>query len=303
VAYGRKANIPVVVDVRDMWPDIWAEKLPGALQPMKRLIFAPFYSDLKQAVQGATSLIGITESAIDWALANAGRTRGPLDRAFPLVYLTEHPAEDKIASAEQYWRSLGIGCNPGEFIGCFFGTFTTRVDFETPLKAMGEMPEALRSRIKLVLCGRGENEALIRRYAEKMPQIIAHEWVYAPEIIALMRLSNFGLLPYPPTLDFIRSLPNKVFEYLNGGLPILTSLRGEIEALISEYSCGALYETLVPQSFEALVAKFVSDPGQLARLADGARMAGKAYNPASTCHTFEVYLKHLTDRKNGADAA
>ena len=303
VAYGRRVNIPVVVDVRDMWPDIWAEKLPSALQPMKGLIFAPFYNDLKHTVRGATSLIGITESAIDWALANAGRTRGPLDRAFPLVYLTEYPAEDKIAGAEWHWRSLGIGSNPNELIGCFFGTFTTRVDFETPLKAMNEMPEALRSRIKLVLCGRGEDEALIRRYAEKTPQIIAHEWVDAPEIMALMRLSNFGLLPYPPTLDFIRSLPNKVFEYLNGGLPIVTSLRGEVEVLFSEYSCGAFYETLVPRSFEALIAKFVSDPGQLVRLADGARAACKAYNPVSTCHTFEVYLRGLTDRKNGTYAA
>jgi len=300
VAYGRKANIPVVVDVRDMWPDIWAEKLPGALQPIKGLIFAPFYNDLKNAVRGATSLIGITESAIDWALANAGRARGPLDRAYPLIYSTEPPAEDKIVAAERHWRSLGIGSNPHELVGCFFGTFTTRVDFETPLKAVSEMPESLRSRVKLVLCGRGEDEALIRRYAAKTTQIIVHEWVDAPEIMALMRLSNFGLLPYRPTLDFIRSLPNKVFEYLNGGLPIFTSLRGEVEALFSEYSCGALYETQVPRSFETLIARFISTPEQLVRLADGARAAGKAYDPISTCHNFEAYLKGLTGRKSGA---
>ncbi|MDE2135778.1 MAG: glycosyltransferase [Alphaproteobacteria bacterium] len=300
VAYGREANVPVVVDVRDMWPDIWAEKLPAALQPMRGLIFAPFYNDLKHAVRGATSLIGITESAIDWALSNAKRPRGPLDRAFPLVYQTERPAVDKITAAEKYWRSLGIGNNPDTLVGCFFGTFTPRVDFETPLKAVSEMPEALRSRVKLVLCGRGEDEALIRRYAEKTSQIVCHEWVHAPEIMALMQLSDFGLLPYRPTLDFVRSLPNKVFEYLNGGLPILTSLRGEVESLFDEYACGALYETQNPQSFAALVGKFVSERGQLAQLAEGARAAGRAYDPTSACQAFEAYLGRLTDGANGS---
>jgi len=107
----------------------------------------------------------------------------------------------------------------------------------------------------------------------------------------LMRLSQFGLLPYPPTLDFARSLPNKVFEYLNGGLPILTSLRGEIETLFSTYSCGAFYDVHAPASFEALLMELLANPGRLDRMAQGARRAVAAYDSVAMGEAFELYLK------------
>jgi len=294
VEYGKARGIPVIVDVRDMWPDIWAEKLPAPLQPFRGLLFRPFYVDRKKAVRGATAIIGITDAAVDWALDAVGRKRGPRDRGFPLVYPARNPAEADIAAATEYWRGLGIGSKRDEIVGCFFGTFTTRVDFETPLKALAQMPESLRSRFKLVLCGQGENEALIARYAAMTPQIVHHKWVDAPQIMALMRLSRFGLLPYPPTLDFVRSLPNKVFEYLNGGLPIFTSLRGEVEALFDAYGCGALYDDGAPASFQALLAGYAGHPEHLDVLAQGAQAAARTYDSISVSTAFEAYLSELS---------
>jgi glycosyltransferase involved in cell wall biosynthesis len=207
-----------------------------------------------------------------------------------LVYPATKPDEGAIASAADYWRGQGVGQRPDQIIGCFFGTFTTRVDFETPLKALAEMPEHLRKRFMLVLCGRGENEAMIARYAAMTPQIVHHRWVDAPQIMALMRLSRFGLLPYPPTLDFVRSLPNKVFEYLNGGLPILTSLRGEVEDLFKTYGCGALYDVGAPSSFQSVLRGWTERPGRLDILAEGAKNAAQTYDSTSVSAAFEQYL-------------
>lgn len=290
VEYARERNIPVIVDVRDMWPDIWAEKLPAPLRPLSPLLMKPFYDDRRKAVRGATAIIGITEAAVDWALDAVGRRRGSKDRGFPLVYPAARPDEAAVIAASDYWRGLGIGNDPDEIIGCFFGTFTTRVDFETPLKAMAELPDDLRRRFRLVLCGRGENEALIARYAAMSPKIVHHGWVDAPQIMALMRLSHFGLLPYPPTLDFVRSLPNKVFEYLNGSLPILTSLRGEVEDLFKAYGCGALYDVGRPVSFQSVLAGWAENPNQLKTLARGAQAASQAYDSVLVNTAFESYL-------------
>lgn len=293
VEYGRRENIPVVVDIRDMWPDIWAEQLPAGLRSLKKLVFAPFYNDLKRSVEGATAVIGITDSAIDWALGHSRRQRSRFEQAFPLVYPAEHPAEDKVEEATKFWHSLGVGTAQNEIIGCFFGTFTRRVDFETPLKALSEMPSSLRGHFKLVLCGRGEMEPLIKEYAARTPQIICAGWVDAPKIKALMQLSKFGLLPYRPTLDFTRSLPNKVFEYLSSGLPIVTSLRGEIETLFRKYPCGALYQSEDPASFSKLMTAYYEAPETLTRLSLQARAAGDSYDPAITCLNFESYLTEL----------
>lgn len=296
VEYGREKNIPVIVDVRDLWPDAWADQLPAPLRPFRHILLKPFYDDLKHAVRGATAIIGITDAMVDWAMTSTGRARGALDRAFPLVYLTQQPDAAAIAAARKHWLSEGVGASPDEIVGCFFGNVSHRAEFETPFRAIAEMPDALRSRIKLVMCGRGENEALVRDYAARVPQIHFHGWADAPHIRALMEISHFGLLPYPPDFDFMMSLPNKVFEYLSGGLPIITSLPGETEKLFARYGCGKTYTSGQPKTFEAILQGFVSNPGELAALTAGARAAGSAYDATAISVSFETYLENVLRR-------
>jgi glycosyltransferase involved in cell wall biosynthesis len=155
---------------------------------------------------------------------------------------------------------------------------------------MAEMPEDLRSRVKLVMCGRGENQALVESYAARIPQIVYNGWADAPQIRALMEISHFGLLPYPPDFDFKMSLPNKVSEYLSGGLPIVTSLPGETEKLFAEYSCGVLYRSGEPKTFQAVIQSFVTDPARLAALTQGAKAAGAARDATVNTSSFEDYL-------------
>jgi len=46
------------------------------------------------------------------------------------------------------------------------------------------------------------------------------------------------------------SLPNKPFEYMAGGLPILSSIQGELKAILDDQKCGHTY---VANSVEDLV--------------------------------------------------
>ncbi len=290
VAYGTRNNVPVVVDVRDMWPDIWADYLPRILRPAKYVFLAPFYRDLKRAISGATGIIGITDSAVDWALESAGRVRGPLDQEFPLAYMMKGPSRHKVDAAKRWWFDQGVTSNPNEMIGCFFGTLSSRVDLRTPLEAQ---KRSLDRRVKLIICGLGEERGLIEDFARDCSQIIYPGWVDAAQIQALMELSSFGLLPYRPTFDFSRSLPNKVFEYLSGGLPIVTSLRGEIERLFDKFNCGRLYDVDSPASFQSVMASLLSSRDELSKLAAGARTASANYDPLSACRSFEVYMQMI----------
>ena len=293
VEYALKIDCPVIVDVRDMWPDTWAELAPQWCRPMARLALQPYYNYLRGAVRGATAVTGITEAAVDWALDAVGRRRGPLDRAFPLVYPSQAPERDKVAAATAWWRERGVGGNSSDIIGCYFGALSPRADFQTPIQALRELPDDLRSRVKLVLCGRGEAEASIRAFAAGMDQVIVPGWIDAAQIWALMQASSFGLLPYRPTLDYSRSLPNKVFEYLNGGLPIVTSLRGVIEQFFADIPCGVLYDFGDPSSLRDAIGRLVSTPGELARLKEIARASASKFDANAICADFEAYVTRV----------
>ena len=299
VEHGRRIGCPVIVDVRDLWPDIWYENLPEWCHPAARLALWPFYYELKRAIRQATAITGVTEAAVDWALAAAQRSRGPLERAFPLVYASEVSSEDKIGAATAWWRAHGVEGDATTIVGCYFGALTSRADFDTPIRALRQLPDALRGRVRLVFCGRGEAETAIRQEASGLGEVIVPGWIDAAHIRALMRLSTFGILPYRPTLDYVRSLPNKVFEYLSGDLLILTSLRGEIERLLADFPCGLLYDAGRPETFRDALINLASSPDLVVRMRSQARAAAAKFDVRASCQAFEAFVLEVASVKAG----
>ena len=61
VHYGRKKDIPVVVDVRDWWPDAFVFNLNRRLRYLANFAFSPYRSVIGSAFTRATAITGITE--------------------------------------------------------------------------------------------------------------------------------------------------------------------------------------------------------------------------------------------------
>jgi glycosyltransferase involved in cell wall biosynthesis len=93
--------------------------------------------------------------------------------------------------------------------------------------------------------------------------------VDVPRIKALMELSLAGLAPYRDLENFRLNVPNKVFEYAAGGLPVLSAVDGEVGRLLREHGMGAVYSAGNAQTLADLVSALATAP-QSAR-AQGAR--------------------------------
>jgi hypothetical protein len=60
--YGRARGVPVVIDIRDLWPDVFFEILPRALAWAARPLLWPMTRTTREACASATALFGITPS-------------------------------------------------------------------------------------------------------------------------------------------------------------------------------------------------------------------------------------------------
>ena len=87
-------------------------------------------------------------------------------------------------------------------------------------------------------------------------------------------MTKVGLVTY--SKDAIMSLPNKPFEYMAEGLPLLSSLRGELRDLIEKHRIGRFYEAGNPSSLADGVRWFYNHPEE-------ARQMGK--------RSFELFSK------------
>lgn len=298
VEYGRTRGIPVVVDVRDMWPDIWRDLAPRPFRPIATLALSGYYRMLQRIVDGAAAVCGISEQAVDWALRHGTRPRNAFDGALPLAYEAPELTRDASARADAFWDEAGIRRAEGRCIFCFFGSLSPRIDIGTVIEAALRVPAEMHERIRVVVCGRGAWEVRLSEAARRTPVLCAPGWVDGAQIVRLMARADVGLLPYFNTHDFRMSYPNKVFDYLTGGLPILTSLTGVTGALVRDQGCGWQYDGDLAAHLTALTL----DGNARAAAAARVRSVSRQFAADSVYDAFRERLSRLVQAAKGAAA-
>ena len=97
------------------------------------------------------------------------------------------------------------------------------------------------------------------------------------ELLDWTASADIGLTLFPP--DYSRSIrftqPNKLFEYLMAGLPVLSSQLEAIEEIIETYDVGQVIPSLEPETVAAAINTLLADATALHRMSQNALEATK----------------------------
>jgi len=283
--YAKQRSIPAVVDIRDLWPDIWLSAVPRYARWVAQAAVVPFQQRYRRTLRRFDGICGTTNEMVEWGLSKAGRSRGPWDRAFPLAYLENRYTDSERRAAEGFWHELLGTRDETHLTLCFFGNMAMqRARIDVMIRAMRILAPNVRRRTRLILCGSGEDFEAVRAMAADIPEVILPGWVTGPQIEALALRSHAGILPYPSGPDFIRSIPNKAIEYLAYGLPILTSLKGPVSNLINDEGCGLVYRETDEVDLARQISALATAPEQLSALSSNARHVFQRYFLASNVY-------------------
>jgi glycosyltransferase involved in cell wall biosynthesis len=234
VRYAKTNHIPVVVDVRDLWPDIFYRVVPAVTRPVARWALRRLEREVMYSLKNADVVTAVTPFALEWADAK-GERQSDRDSVFFLGYEPKSYSADEVEAALEYWQELGI--NQEKFVICYFGNIAkTQVDFDAVLSA-AEMLEN-HPNIVFVICGTGEYMPVLSKRSEERKNIVLPGYINQVNIQSLMSISAIGLLPYFNTWDFREAIPNKAIEYLAGGIPVLSELDGVFTGILLENECG-----------------------------------------------------------------
>jgi glycosyltransferase involved in cell wall biosynthesis len=160
----------------------------------------------------------------------------------PEVHLVRNiPEPNPAADGEPSDRfRTRFGIPQDGFIALYQGAFTHNRGLETALAAMRGLED---SGIHLVLMGYGPLQSLVDATAEALPHVHVHPAVAYEDVLEHTRSADVGLVSVKPTcLSYLYCLPNKLFEYLLAGVPVLANDLPDCRALIEEFHVGQVVE-------------------------------------------------------------
>ncbi|MCG2721204.1 MAG: glycosyltransferase family 4 protein [Thermodesulfovibrionales bacterium] len=282
VVYAKKRGIPVIVDIRDQWPDIFLDRIPPCLHSTAKILLAREFFLFKQAVSGADSLIAMMDSLLTWGLSYAGRPRRTEDRVFYLGYRRK---KMNGTPSEQLFSILPL--LKDKFVVTFIGTFAYYHNPEILLEAAKKL---LGEKIHFVIAGDGAFMSRIGEKAKALPNVSLPGWLKQNDIDILMAHSHVGVSPTPQDALFF---PNKVFVYLAAGLPIISAFKGDLWQFINSHEIGFNYAPRDVEALTNIIHRLSSSPELYSKTATRVKKVFDEYLDADKIYT--DYMNHIEE--------
>ncbi len=231
VRYANRLKIPVIVDIRDLWPDTFLAPIGNDyLQFIAQGILWRDFKKVSKLLKTADALTAMSQGCLDWGLAKSRRVQNERDRVFYLGYrknrniIAELPDKKETASDKKMFL--------------FIGTFGKSYELDLILDVAQRFSKSGQNDILFTLAGNGQQFETVRSNAKNLPNVILPGWLEENDIHRLLQQAWAGLVPCK---SVEHAAPNKVFEYLSAGVPLISSLEGEIAGLIDRYKIGLNY--------------------------------------------------------------
>lgn len=237
--YGVSHHVPVVIDIRDLWPDALLDRFPRLIRFLLSKALFSMHKQNHHIFKQATAITGISQHFLNWGLQLANQSADKKSRVYPMAIYKNEPSQIEREKAATFWNDHNVYDNK-QLRCCFFGTMASLFDLETVIEAAKIISLSNEKPWQFILCGNGPNLEHYRTLAKNLKNVIFPGWVGSAEVTLLMERSVIGLAPYNSGVQ--STIPNKVVDYFSAGLPVVCTSDGELAEVIERYQCGLSYK-------------------------------------------------------------
>ena len=273
----EKTNAKLILDIVDLWPELFRVILPAPMNKIEKLLFAPLYARRRRLFKKAHAITAVSESYL-----SLGKDLAPhLDpNKMATIYWginLEKERIEKIKNAQLAFPLQGLNKSSEEIWIIFASTLGNNYDLKTILHA-ALLLEREHLKIRLLIAGEGPLKNYVISFI-KNNNLKQVTYVGNLDSITMSRVFAFcdiGLSAYVRSSTV--AMPIKVFHYLAAGLPIVNSLRGELEKILKIHSAGLQFEAGKPESLAGAIQELCSDSDQRALLSRNAIKLAESFD-------------------------
>ena len=286
VLFGKRRNVPVIIDIRDLWPEAIVEKSPAACRGLINFAFTSMFRRRREALANATSVVAVSRNYLSRCVKQAGRLPSDNDKVF---YLGAEGTRKNVGDGTEYIEKLRESLS-GKTVFTFIGSFGRSYELKILVDVCRRLARENVPNVHFVLAGDGEQYKSLQNSAVTLNNVTLTGWLDQNNLDALLNFSDVGIVPCRSVPD---TVPNKVFDYTSASLPLLSSLQGEMEEIIETNDIGFSYQSGDVETLYQHVRRLAGDPLLRQRQAANAReLFAREYNADVT---YTAYARHIEE--------
>lgn len=257
---------PFVFEVRDLWPE-----LPRAMG-MKNPLLLGAMSVLEWAsYRSASACIGLAPGIVEGI-----QSRGvdPDD-----TVMIPNGCDLDLFMPEAGPGPSVDGIGDDQFVAVFAGAHGQANGLDAVLDAAKELKRRGRKDITLLLVGDGKMKPGLQARAEKegLTNVIFRGTIPKRELAKIMQRADAGLMVLANIEAFyFGTSPNKFFDYISVGLPVINNYPGWLASLIEQHRCGVACPPEDPSSFAEALIRLAGNPDETKAMGRHARQLAEA---------------------------
>lgn len=239
-----------VFEVRDLWPE-----LPKALG-MKNPFFLWGMSVLeKRSYHAADACIGLSPGICEGIKRRSQKGKP--------IAMVPNGCDLDLFSPSNEKPEVIPGVKPTDTVAVFTGAHGIANGLDAVLDMAAVLKTRGRDDVKMVFVGEGKMKQHLVERAEKehLDNCIFLGHMPKKELNEVMKRADIGLmiLANVPAFYYGTS-PNKFFDYIASGLPVVNNYPGWLADMINENKCGIAIEPEKPELFADAVIKLAESP-------------------------------------------
>ncbi|MCB0988156.1 MAG: glycosyltransferase family 4 protein [Acidimicrobiales bacterium] len=257
----------LVFEVRDLWPDGAIEM--GLLQ--NRTVQRAAYALEAACYRSADHIVCLSPGMVDNIVGRFG--------------VTEISSITNAADLDLFGTPREAASLPPVFdthkVAIYTGNIGQVNNSDLLLRAARLLNDRGRDDISIVLVGDGQlkDELVAERDRLGLTNLVFCDLMPKVELVALIQRSFVSLVPLrgQPILD--TSSPNKLYESLAAGLPVIQNTKGWIRDLLSDNDCGFTVDPTDETDLADRLEQLADDPDLTARMgANGRALAEREFD-------------------------
>lgn len=237
-----------VFEVRDLWPEI-----PKALGLRNPVLLWGMRVLEKRSYHAADGCIGLSPG-----ICEGIKRRSPKGK--PITMIPNGCDLDLFAPSERK-PDVIPGVAPSDTVAVFTGAHGVANGLDAVLDMASVLKKRAKTDIKMVLVGEGKMKPALKERAlkEGLDNCVFLDYMPKKDLNEVMERADIGMMVLANIPAFYYGTsPNKFFDYISSGLPVINNYPGWLADMINENKCGVAVPPENPEAF-ADALEYLSD--------------------------------------------